>query len=100
MRRPILWLAAVSLVLAGSAARAETRLLNVSYDPTRELYRDINRAFIAAWQAKTGQRVIINPTLTELQALLDQSGVERRRLSRTTARRSVTREQPLSAEKA
>ena len=52
-------------ILLGSAAlrraaAAELALLNVSYDPTRELYRDINRAFIAAWQNKTGQRVTIN----------------------------------------
>jgi sulfate/thiosulfate-binding protein len=42
------------------AAAADVTLLNVSYDPTRELYRDVNRAFIAAWQARTGQRITIN----------------------------------------
>jgi hypothetical protein len=51
-------------VLGGAASRrasaAEATLLNVSYDPTRELYRDINRAFIAAWQSRTGQRITIN----------------------------------------
>jgi len=47
-----------------------------------------------------GHRVIINPTLEELQTVLDRNGVDRRRVSRTTTRRSVTREQPLSAEKA
>ena len=52
-------------MLLGSAAirgatAAEPALLNVSYDPTRELYRDINRAFIAAWQNRTGQRVTIS----------------------------------------
>jgi sulfate/thiosulfate-binding protein len=41
-------------------AADEVTLLNVSYDPTRELYRDINRAFAAVWRAKTGQRVTIN----------------------------------------
>jgi sulfate/thiosulfate-binding protein len=48
--------------LAGtSAARAaDTTLLNVSYDPTRELYRAINRAFAADWKAKTGQPITIN----------------------------------------
>ena len=35
-------------------------LLNVSYDPTRELYREINRAFAAAWKVKTGAAVTIN----------------------------------------
>jgi len=34
-------------------------LLNVSYDPTRELYRDINEAFAKAWTAKTGQAIEI-----------------------------------------
>ncbi|MDH7796540.1 MULTISPECIES: sulfate ABC transporter substrate-binding protein [unclassified Beijerinckia] len=41
-------------------ARAQTgELLNVSYDPTRELYRAINTAFIAQWKAKTGQALTI-----------------------------------------
>ena len=45
-----------------SPAPAEPRaveLLNVSYDPTRELYTDVNRAFAARWQAQTGQVVTI-----------------------------------------
>ncbi|MEJ0017167.1 MAG: sulfate ABC transporter substrate-binding protein [Acetobacteraceae bacterium] len=47
--------------VAGRPARAaDPALLNVSYDPTRELYREVNRAFVAAWQAKTGQRVTIS----------------------------------------
>ena len=40
-------------------ARAAASLLNVSYDPTRELYRDVNAAFAADWQAKTGESVSI-----------------------------------------
>jgi len=40
----------------GSAV-AQTSLLNVSYDPTRELYKDYNAAFAKHWQAKTGQVV-------------------------------------------
>lgn len=35
-------------------------LLNVSYDPTRELYRAINSAFIQKWQGETGQKITIN----------------------------------------
>ncbi|MBK7772308.1 MAG: sulfate ABC transporter substrate-binding protein [bacterium] len=35
-------------------------LLNVSYDPTRELYRDVNQAFAAHWLEKTGQAVTVN----------------------------------------
>jgi sulfate/thiosulfate transport system substrate-binding protein len=42
-----------------TAALADTRLLNVSYDPTRELYRDVNEAFAAEWERETGERVTI-----------------------------------------
>ena len=53
--------AAASTLLATSATAAEpTTLLNVSYDPTRELYRDFNRAFIKDWKAKTGETVVVN----------------------------------------
>ncbi|HXA26277.1 MAG TPA: sulfate ABC transporter substrate-binding protein [Acetobacteraceae bacterium] len=52
--------ATLGLLAAGRAKAADTTLLNVSYDPTRELYRDINRAFAATWQAKTGDRITIN----------------------------------------
>ena len=44
---------------AATAASAQTRLLNVSYDPTRELYREVNAAFIAYWKQKTGTAVTI-----------------------------------------
>ena len=44
---------------AGHAAAAEVTLLNVSYEPTRELYDDYNKAFAAHWQAKSGQKVTI-----------------------------------------
>ncbi|MBC7505334.1 MAG: sulfate ABC transporter substrate-binding protein, partial [Sandarakinorhabdus sp.] len=37
-----------------------TTLLNASYDPTRELYRAVNTAFIADWKARTGETVTIN----------------------------------------
>jgi sulfate transport system substrate-binding protein len=48
-------LAATALVAAGPV-----KLLNVSYDPTRELYQDINAAFAKQWKAKTGVDVEIN----------------------------------------
>ncbi|MBI4986564.1 MAG: sulfate ABC transporter substrate-binding protein [Rhodocyclales bacterium] len=51
-------LAAASLLAAGSAA-ADSTLLNVSYDPTRELYQDFNAAFAKHWKAKTGETVTI-----------------------------------------
>jgi sulfate/thiosulfate transport system substrate-binding protein len=51
---------AASMLFATSAQAAGVTLLNVSYDPTRELYKDINAAFAAQWKAKTGQNVTIN----------------------------------------
>jgi sulfate transport system substrate-binding protein len=42
-------------VLAGSASAADVTLLNVSYDPTRELYQDFNAAFAKHWQQKSGK---------------------------------------------
>jgi sulfate/thiosulfate-binding protein len=50
---------AIGLVAGLSAARADTTLLNVSYDPTREFYKAINEAFAAKWQAETGEEVTI-----------------------------------------
>jgi sulfate transport system substrate-binding protein len=48
----------VALTVLGTSVAAQT-LLNVSYDPTRELYQDFNAAFIKYWKAKTGQTVTI-----------------------------------------
>ncbi|HWA61950.1 MAG TPA: sulfate ABC transporter substrate-binding protein [Caulobacteraceae bacterium] len=45
---------------AAAAARPGTTLLNVSYDPTRELYKDINAAYAAYWKGRTGQDITIN----------------------------------------
>ncbi len=52
--RSVLIAAALAAGLAPQIASAET-LLNVSYDPTRELYREIDEAFAAQWTA-AGQR--------------------------------------------
>ncbi|NLD67618.1 MAG: sulfate ABC transporter substrate-binding protein [Limnobacter sp.] len=41
------------------AQAADITLLNVSYDPTRELYQDFNAAFTKHWQAKTGDRLTV-----------------------------------------
>jgi sulfate/thiosulfate transport system substrate-binding protein len=65
MKTPVL-----ALLLAGTAAAAATpfvgqtgtkpvTLLNVSYDPTRELYEDFNQQFATYWKGKTGQQVTI-----------------------------------------
>jgi sulfate transport system substrate-binding protein len=42
-----------------AAAQEKVTLLNVSYDPTRELYKDINAAFVREWKRRTGQEVEI-----------------------------------------
>jgi sulfate transport system substrate-binding protein len=61
-------LAGLGLLLAGlmvafsiqsRAQGGEVSILNVSYDPTRELYQDFNQAFAKYWKAKTGQTVTI-----------------------------------------
>jgi len=51
----------LALLMATSAAApvAAQELLNVSYDPTRELYQEFNAAFAKQWQAKTGKAVTI-----------------------------------------
>lgn len=50
----------LGLVLGGvSGVVAQTTLLNVSYDPTRELYKDFNEAFAKHWKAETGEDVTI-----------------------------------------
>jgi sulfate/thiosulfate transport system substrate-binding protein len=43
--------------LAHGMAHADATLLNVSYDPTRELYQDVNQAFAKEWKATTGETV-------------------------------------------
>ncbi len=52
-----LFAALLALPLAAHAGSVE--LLNVSYDPTRELYKDLNAAFAAQWKASTGDDVEI-----------------------------------------
>ncbi|HEY2560934.1 MAG TPA: sulfate ABC transporter substrate-binding protein [Caldimonas sp.] len=61
MNRSFLARAAATLaVVAGSQAlAADATLLNVSYDPTRELYQQLDAAFAAAWKARTGDTVTI-----------------------------------------
>src|SRR5687767_15262246 len=55
----ILGVVAGSLAFVATATAAETVLLNVSYDPTRELYADYNKAFTAYWKKKSGQDVSV-----------------------------------------
>lgn len=58
--RTLLPIAAFSLLInLGPAQAADITLLNVSYDPTRELYQVYNKAFSKYWQDKTGDRVSV-----------------------------------------
>ena len=47
------------IALSSVSAFARNELLNVSYDPTRELYQDYNRAFARQWKLKTGQDLVV-----------------------------------------
>ena len=49
----------LALGLAAPAGAADITILNVSYDPTRELYKEFNPAFAAFWKEKTGDTVTI-----------------------------------------
>jgi sulfate/thiosulfate-binding protein len=57
MRPCIAGFAALVAALAVTASAADVTLLNVSYDPTRELYQEFNAAFAKQWQAGTGKSV-------------------------------------------
>jgi sulfate transport system substrate-binding protein len=49
----------LGLCVLGAASAKDVTLLNVSYDPTRELYADFNKAFAAYWKVKTGDVVTV-----------------------------------------
>jgi sulfate/thiosulfate transport system substrate-binding protein len=50
----------IATALVAGGARADVALLNVSYDPTRELYQEFNAAFAKHWKAKSGETVTVN----------------------------------------
>jgi sulfate transport system substrate-binding protein len=52
-------LAVLALMAVAGARAATTTLLNVSYDPTRELYSEVNQAFAQRWMEQTGEKVVI-----------------------------------------
>jgi sulfate/thiosulfate transport system substrate-binding protein len=65
LKRTVVYSFAMALILAGpllrpGKARAGQTILNVSYDPTRELYEEYNAAFAKHWKAKSGQDVTVN----------------------------------------
>ena len=61
MHRHPFWklLIGFALLACPALALADVAFLNVSYDPTRELYQDVNGAFTKFWQQKTGQKLSI-----------------------------------------
>ncbi len=78
-RRSALSLLATAAVAAAVAApgpaKAETAILNVSYDPTRELYRDFDKLFAEHWKEQTGEDVTIQQSHggsgTQARAVID-----------------------------
>jgi len=75
LRRAFALIFAAASVLPAAAADQELTLLNVSYDPTRELWRDINDHFIPEYKAKTGVSLTINQShggsSTQARAVID-----------------------------
>lgn len=59
MSRYTLFAALAASHFLAAGALADTTLLNVSYDPTRELYQEFNAAFAKHWKAKTGETVTV-----------------------------------------
>jgi sulfate transport system substrate-binding protein len=68
----------VALGIAASVAQADTTLLNVSYDVTRELYKDIDAAFVADYKKKTGETVSVRQShgASSAQALSVTQGLQ------------------------
>jgi len=69
---------AAAAMFSGAAVAADVSLLNVSYDPTRELYQDYNAAFAKHWKAKSGDNVTVKQSHggSGKQALSVKDGLE------------------------
>jgi sulfate/thiosulfate-binding protein len=84
MHRARLRCLAAAFAIAGLAASvpasADTTILNVSYDPTRELYKAIDAAFVADWKAKTGETVVVQQSHggsgAQARAVIDGLGAD------------------------
>lgn len=65
----------LGMVLSATAAQGQVTLLNVSYDPTREVWRDINSNFAPRYEKEKGVRLIINQShggsSTQARAVID-----------------------------
>src|SRR5262249_34735923 len=60
LKKHLFALSLAGLVALAAPVRADSTLLNVSYDPTRELYKAVDAAFAEKWRAETGETVTIN----------------------------------------
>lgn len=58
--KPLFCLVGVLAIGLSSASPAETTLLNVSYDVTRELFKEVNPLFIADWKRTHGESIVVN----------------------------------------
>lgn len=59
-RKSLLWaVLGVAVTISSFGVKADTSLLNVSYDPTRELYKDFNAVFANHWKKQTGETLVI-----------------------------------------
>jgi sulfate/thiosulfate-binding protein len=71
---------ALGVLFAGTAVAKDVTLLNVSYDPTRELYDAFNPAFARYWKAKTGDDVKVNQShggsAKQARAVIDGLGAD------------------------
>nr|WP_315468075.1 sulfate ABC transporter substrate-binding protein [uncultured Undibacterium sp.] len=59
LKRIVLAVTVASTIITPTVHAADVTLLNVSYDPTRELYQDVNTGFAKLWQARTGDKLSI-----------------------------------------
>jgi sulfate/thiosulfate transport system substrate-binding protein len=59
LKRALAAVAVIAGMTTAMTALADTTLLNVSYDPTRELYADINKVFAQRWASETGEQLSI-----------------------------------------
>jgi len=79
-RRPLAWASftAAWMFVFTVVVLADTTILNVSYDVTRELYKDVNTGFAAAYKERTGETVTVNQSHggSSRQALSVTSGLE------------------------
>ena len=78
MKKAIIASLLATTLFSGAVAAADVSLLNVSYDPTRELYQDFNTAFAKHWQAQTGDKLTVRQSHggSGKQALAVRDGLE------------------------